>query len=65
MGIPGGHDPGDNTSVLTSVSVIEMLVAASSSDEGRLFGPIVWIVLQIPVILFSHRSRKALSEATS
>jgi hypothetical protein len=56
---------GITTSILTSVSVIEMLVAASPGDEGRLFGPIVWIVLQIPVILFSHKSRKALCEATS
>jgi hypothetical protein len=50
------------TAALTSVSVIEMLVAPAPGDEGRLFGPIVWIVLQIPVVLFSHRSRKALDE---
>jgi hypothetical protein len=55
---------GITTTVLTSVSVLEMLVAPAPGDEGRLFGPIVWIVLQIPVVLFSHRSRKALDETT-
>jgi hypothetical protein len=56
---------GITTSVLTSVSVIEMLVAASPGDEGRLFGPLIWIVFQIPVILFSHRSRRTLSKETT
>jgi hypothetical protein len=53
---------GITTIVLTSVSVLEMLVVPAPGDEGRLFGPIIWIVLQIPVVLFSHRSRKALEE---
>jgi hypothetical protein len=53
---------GITTIVLTSVSVLEMLVAPAPGDEGRLFGPVVWIVLQVPVVLFSHNSRKALDE---
>jgi hypothetical protein len=52
------------TAALTSVSIVEMVVAPSPGDAGRLFGPLVWIVLQIPVVLFSHRSRKAIDETT-
>ena len=33
-------------------------------DEGRLFGPIVWIALQIPVVLFSLRAQRGRAEAT-
>jgi hypothetical protein len=53
------------TIALTTVSVIEMVVAPAPGDEGRLFGPIIWIVLQVPVILFSHRGRKEQGEAVS
>jgi hypothetical protein len=53
------------TAALTSVSVIEMVVAPAPGDEGRLFGPIVWILLQIPVVLFSYRFRKARDGTTS
>ena len=56
---------GITTSVLTSVSVVEMLIVASPGDKELLFGPLVWIVLQIPIILFSHKSRQTLSRATS
>ena len=52
------------TAVLTSVSVLEMLVAPAPGDEGRLFGPIVWIALQIPVVLFSLRAQRGRAEAT-
>ena len=51
------------TFVLTSVSVVEMLIAPPPWYEGWQFGPIAWIVLQIPIILFSYRARKALGEA--
>jgi hypothetical protein len=54
---------GTVTFVLTSVSVIEMLIATPPGYGGRLFGPLVWIVLQIPIILFSRRARKEASEA--
>ena len=40
---------------------VEMVVAPAPGDAGRLFGPLVWIVLQIPIVVFSYRSREALS----
>lgn len=53
------------TLVLTSVSVAEMLIATPPWYGGQLFGPAVWIVIQIPIILFGYRARKELSEAMS
>ena len=52
---------GTATAILTSVSVIEMVVTPAPGDAGRLFGPLVWIVLQIPIVVFSYRSQEALS----
>ncbi|MBE9507476.1 MAG: hypothetical protein IMY86_05450 [Chloroflexi bacterium] len=51
------------TSVLTAVSVIELLIAPPPWYEGMQFGPFVWIVIQIPIILFSYQARKELGEA--
>jgi uncharacterized membrane protein YeaQ/YmgE (transglycosylase-associated protein family) len=51
------------TSVLTSVSVIELLIAPPPWYEGMQFGPFVWIVIQIPIILFGYKARKELKEA--
>ena len=45
------------TSILTSVSVIELLIAPPPWYEGQQFGPIVWIMIQIPIILFSYKAR--------
>jgi hypothetical protein len=50
------------TFILTSVSVIEM-IAAPAGDGERLFGPAVWIILQIPIMLFGYRARKRVNEA--
>ena len=52
------------TFVLTSVSVVELLVTTPPGYGGRLFGPIVWIALQIPIILFSYRAQRELIGAT-
>ena len=54
---------GTVTFILSSVSVVEMLVATPPGYEGQLFGPSAWIAIQIPIILFSYRARKELNEA--
>jgi|LGVF01.2.fsa_nt_gb hypothetical protein len=51
------------TVILTSVSVIELLIAPPPWYEGQQFGPGIWVMLQIPIILFSYRAIKELSES--
>jgi hypothetical protein len=54
---------GGITFVITSISVLEMLITRPSGYESQLFGPVVWIIFQIPIILFGYRGRKELSKA--
>jgi hypothetical protein len=49
------------TFVLTSVSVIE-LIAAPAGEGEKVFGPVVWVVLQVPIMLFGSRARKETDE---
>lgn len=46
------------TLTLSSVHIIYMLVAAPSGFESQLFGPLVWSVMQIPIVIFGYRARQ-------
>jgi hypothetical protein len=43
---------------LSMTHVIYMLIATPTGYEGQLFGPIAWSVIQVPIIVFSFKSRK-------
>lgn len=54
---------GAATLTLTVVHVVYMLIVAPSGYESQLFGPIIWSIMQIPIVVFSYRARKESSEA--
>ncbi len=54
---------GAATLTLTVVHVVYMLIVAPSGYESQLFGPIMWSIMQIPIVVFSYRARKESSEA--
>ena len=47
---------GGVTLTLSLIHVVHMLVATPSGFESQLFGPIVWSVIQIPIIVFAYRA---------
>jgi hypothetical protein len=47
---------GITTLSLSAVHVVYMLVATPAGYQSQLFGPIVWSVMQVPVIVFSQRA---------
>lgn len=47
---------------LSMTHVIYMLIATPTGYEGQLFGPIAWSVIQVPIIVFSFKSRKKLGD---
>jgi hypothetical protein len=46
------------TLTLSVVHVVYMLIVAPSGYESQLFGPIVWSIMQIPIVVFSYRARR-------
>ncbi len=46
------------TLTLSVIHVIYMLITVPSGYETQLFGPIIWSVMQIPIIVFSHWARR-------
>ncbi len=46
------------TLTLASTHVIYMLIMTPVGYESLLFGPTIWSVMQIPIIVFSYRARK-------
>ena len=46
------------TLTLSVVHVVYMLIMAPSGYESQLFGPIVWSVMQIPIVVFGYRARR-------
>ena len=62
-GFLGATVLGITTLTLSVVHVVYMLIAAPSGYESQLFGPIVWSLVQIPIILFSHRARRKSARA--
>jgi len=53
---------GVTTLTLSVVHVVYMLIMVPSGYESQLFGPIVWSVMQIPIVVFSHRARREASK---
>ena len=43
---------------LSMTHVIYMLIASPTGYEEQLFGPIAWSIIQIPIVVFSAKSRK-------
>ena len=43
---------------LSVVHVVYMLLVAPSGYESQLFGPIVWSIMQLPIVVFSYRARR-------
>ena len=50
------------TLTLSMTHVVHMLIAEPSGYESQLFGPVVWSLIQIPVVVFGY---KALKKGTS
>jgi hypothetical protein len=55
-GFLGATVLGAATLALSGVHIVYMLIAAPVGYESQLFGPVVWSLLQIPIILFSRRA---------
>ena len=51
------------TFVLSFVHSIYMLIATPPGFESQIFGPVVWSIIQIPIIIFSYKARKKLIKA--
>jgi len=49
---------GTVTLILSVVHVVYMLIGAPSGYESQLFGPIVWSIMQIPIVVFGYRARQ-------
>lgn len=39
---------------------IYMIIAAPVGFEAKIFGPIIWSVIQIPIVIFSYKARREL-----
>jgi hypothetical protein len=57
-GFLGATVLGIATLTLSVVHVVYMLITAPSGYESQLFGPIIWSLVQIPIIVFSYRARR-------
>jgi hypothetical protein len=53
------------TLTLSLVHVVYMLIAAPSGYESQLFGPIVWSIIQISIVLFGYKARRGLGKEAS
>ena len=47
--------------VLPLTHVVYMLIIAPLGYKSLIFGPAVWSVMQIPIVVFSYRARKELN----
>jgi hypothetical protein len=57
-GFWGAMALGVATLTLSVIHVVYMVITAPPGYESQLFGPIIWSVMQIPIIVFSHRARR-------
>jgi hypothetical protein len=54
------------TLTLSVVHVVYILILAPSGYESQLFGPVVWSIMQIPIVVFGYRARREIGkEATA
>jgi hypothetical protein len=49
------------TLTLSVIHIVYMAITAPSGYESQLFGPIIWSLIQIPIIVFSHRARREIA----
>jgi DMSO/TMAO reductase YedYZ heme-binding membrane subunit len=57
-GFLGAMALGIVTFTLSVIHIVYMVLTAPAGYESQLFGPIIWSVFQIPIIVFSHRARR-------
>jgi hypothetical protein len=50
---------GSITLVLTVSHILYMVFSKPPGFESQLFGPIVWVIMQVPIIFFSYRAVKS------
>lgn len=53
---------GTITLVLSVLHIFYMLISKTPGFESQLFGPIVWSLMQVPIIFFAYRAYTALKE---
>ena len=53
------------TFALSFVHSIYMLIATPPGFESQIFGPFIWSIIQIPIIVFSYKARQELIKATT
>ena len=46
------------TFILSVIHIIYMFAATPTGYESQIFGPIIWSIFQIPIIIFSYKARK-------
>lgn len=46
------------TLTLSVVHVIYMLIATTPGYESQLFGPLVWSIMQVPIVVFGYRAMR-------
>jgi hypothetical protein len=56
---------GGVTLTLSLTHVVHMLVAAPSGFESQLFGPVVWSIIQIPIVVCGCRAARGLREKSN
>ena len=57
-GFLGAMVLGIATCTLSVIHIVYMAITAPAGYESQLFGPIIWSVFQIPIIVFSYRARR-------
>jgi hypothetical protein len=55
---------GAATLILSMVHVVYMLITAPSGYESQLFGPILWSIMQLPIIFFGYKARREVTKLT-
>ena len=58
VGFLGAILLGSVTLILSAFHVLYMIIVEPSGYESQLFGPLVWAVMQVPIILFGSRARR-------
>jgi hypothetical protein len=53
------------TLALSLGHVVYMVNAETAGYRSQLFGPLVWSILQIPIVVFGYKARQELSRKTS
>ena len=46
------------TFILSLIHIVYMFITTPSGFESQIFGPIIWSIFQIPIIIFGYEARK-------